>query len=764
MLTCVALRTRLFLIATGLIILLVSALYAKEGFYKVSKYQDTKNLFTRIIIDDLGPHNPWGKSVGDINGDGLPDLIVGGNSPRGIAWYEKIFQKLGVFTLNVPTEELVWYENPWWNKHTISKGKQFSTDHEVIDVDGDGRNDVVTLTKNELLWYRNPNWSETLIDAQALHDVEVGDLDDDGDVDIVARGQSTFGGNGDKLYFYRQDSPTRWVKYVLSCPKGEGLKLADINRDGKPDVVVNGKWYANTGNLSQKGWPGQSYTDTWTWEDTYIGVGDINADGHVDIVLSPAEKAGETYRISWFESPGSPHTYWREHVVDAKVEADHHFIGTADMDRDGDLDIVSAEMHQGTDPDEVKIYLNQANGSIWKKKVLSRSGSHSLRIVDIDGDGDKDLFGANWSGKYQPVELWMNQTCEWVRHAIDDNRPWRAVFVSSGDIDRDGYDDIITGGWWYRNPGSIRDNWTRNTIGKHANNMTAVYDFDGDGDLDILATKGKEDPNSNAFVWARNAGDGSFEIMTNIPNGDGDFLQGVAVGQFISGESNIALSWHKSNKGIQIFAIPELPAPHHWALRKLSTVSQDEQLSAGDIDSDGDLDLLLGTRWLRNEGESWSDFVIFKTESNPDRNRLVDMNGDGRLDAVIGYEAISKTGKVAWYEQSTCPTDQWIEHVIGYCVGPMSLDVADMDQDGDLDVVVGEHNIAKPRDAKMLIFENLDGTATAWRKQLISIGDEHHDGAHVVDLDNDGDNDIVSIGWSHNKVIVYENKSGRCSH
>ena len=211
-----------------------------------------------------------------------------------------------------------------------------------------------------------------------------------------------------------------------------------------------------------------------------------------------------------------------------------------------------------------------------------------------------------------------------------------------------------------------------------------------------------------------------------------------------------------------MFAFTKNPQGFPWSWRKLSVTSQDEQISAGDIDQDGDVDLLLGTKWLRNDGDVWTEFLLHNTDRNPDRNRLVDMNGDGRLDAVIGYEAISMLGKVAWYEQGGSATKSWKEHVIGKAIGPMSLDVADMDLDGDYDVVIGEHNLKNPATAKLIIFENVHGNAEEWKKHLVYTGDEHHDGAHVVDIDSDGDYDIVSIGWGHSKVILYENTSESC--
>ena len=86
----------------------------------------------------------------------------------------------------------------------------------------------------------------------------------------------------------------------------------------------------------------------------------------------------------------------------------------------------------------------------------------------------------------------------------------------------------------------------------------------------------------------------------------------------------------------------------------------------------------------------------------------------------------------------------------------MSLSVADMDRDGDPDLVVGEHNYKEPATAKLIIFENL-GAGKRWRQHVVHTGDEHHDGAVTIDIDSDGDWDIISLGWSHPNVLLYEN-------
>jgi len=81
--------------------------------------------------------------------------------------------------------------------------------------------------------------------------------------------------------------------------------------------------------------------------------------------------------------------------------------------------------------------------------------------------------------------------------------------------------------------------------------------------------------------------------------------------------------------------------------------------------------------------------------------------------------------------------------------------VADMDGDGDRDVVVGEHNLANPSSAGLFVFESLG--SSSWAQHTVYVGDEHHDGVQVADMDGDGDLDIVSIGWGHNRVLLYEN-------
>lgn len=351
------------------------------GLLFASKNLPTKD-FKEVIIDSQGPKSCWTKTLGDLNGDGKVDLIVGGNVSGGI----------------------VWYEAPGWKKHQITENKRVGTDGETADMDGDGDIDLVNIFNRTLVLFENPRWKEHLIDNVVLHDIELDDFDGDGLIDIAGRNQAEWG-KGDTLFLYKQYSPDEWEKIKINIVDGEGLKCSDLNNDGKKDLIINGYWLENTGDIHK--WSTHRFSDTWNWKNTFISVGDFNNDGRKDIVMSPSEREGHVYRLSWFEGPSDPAGLWKEHIVRDSIETIVHFVDACDFNTDGNVDIVTAEMTQGKDPDEIAVYFNQRQGKGWEKEVISTGGSHSMRLGDFDQDGNIDLFGANW--QEDTVKMWINQ-------------------------------------------------------------------------------------------------------------------------------------------------------------------------------------------------------------------------------------------------------------------------------------------------------------------------------------------------------------------
>jgi len=347
--------------------------------------------FDHVVVDEHGPTDPWAKIIADIDGDGYYDIVIGGrNGP------------------------LVWYGYPDWNKAVIAQGGYRTVDGEAGDIDGDGDPDIVM---GGLIWYENPRqdttmpqslWKVHKVATHPTHDIELGDLDRDGRLEIVTRNQSEFGQKaGNKIYLWRHVRGDEWIQKVIECPHGEGLKLYDIDGDGDPDIIIGGIWFENSGKIIGS-WTAHNFCQ-WHANAT-VQVEDINADGRPDIILSPSELKGSFYSISWFEAPRDPKAVpWREHIIADYVECVIHGLAAADIDGDGVPDVVSAEMHQGNDPDEVAVYVNRQNGSSWVKHIVSNKGSHYIQVADIGADGDLDIVGANWSGSYQPIEMWRNR-------------------------------------------------------------------------------------------------------------------------------------------------------------------------------------------------------------------------------------------------------------------------------------------------------------------------------------------------------------------
>ncbi|MHC4629149.1 MAG: FG-GAP repeat domain-containing protein, partial [Planctomycetota bacterium] len=349
--------------------------------------------FDHVIVDREGPKDPWAKILGDIDGDGFTDIVIGG---RG--------------------GPLLWYAYPDWSKALITEGGYKTVDGELGDIDGDGDLDVVM---GGLFWYENPRpereatagpWKTHKVANHPTHDIELGDLDDDGDLDIVTRDQSEFGHKaGNRIHLWRQERGDRWTERVIDCPHGEAIALGDIDTDGDLDIVIGGIWFENTRDIVNGPWEAHEF-GTWHPSAT-VQVADINGDLRQDVVLSPSELRGQTYRLSWFEAPTDPKQgNWREHIIVDPIECVIHGLATADINGDGMIDVVSSEMHQGSDPDEVAVFINRNNGSSWEKQIVSSKGSHYIRVGDIGSDGDMDIVGANWSGSYQPIEMWENKS------------------------------------------------------------------------------------------------------------------------------------------------------------------------------------------------------------------------------------------------------------------------------------------------------------------------------------------------------------------
>ncbi|MEO1012606.1 MAG: PKD domain-containing protein [Bacteroidota bacterium] len=394
-----------------------------------------------------------------------------------------------------------------------------------------------------------------------------------------------------------------------------------------------------------------------------------------------------------------------------------------------------------------------------------------------------ELFNANHTGTGIFDEVTVNitntLTCneapfpdEWTVHELEDSElPHRAVYIyADDDLDGDGLKDIVAGAWWYKNPGSASGNWVRNDIGAPLNNVAFVHDFDGDGDMDLLGTQGSYE--SSDMAWGENDGTGNFTVRTNIPSGTNTFsepfLAGIAGAQFTSGGPfQMAINWNgaeATGDPMQLLTPAADLENGTWTFEDLSPDSLGEDINEGDIDGDGDLDLFQGGNWLRNDisdGGGWTTIPTGITYvTTVDRAQLADFDRDGDLDAVVGQLGLGSDPdrfEFSWFEAPANPEDPWIRHILATDIaGSLSVFTVDMDFDGDEDIIVGEWLGSN----RLIAFENDLCNSGTWIQQTIDAGGsgiDHHDGARVTDIDNDGDLDIVSIGWNNIIPRIFEN-------
>ena len=97
--------------------------------------------------------------------------------------------------------------------------------------------------------------------------------------------------------------------------------------------------------------------------------------------------------------------------------------------------------------------------------------------------------------------------------------------------------------------------------------------------------------------------------------------------------------------------------------------------------------------------------------------------------------------KTYWFARPADPTGLWPRHTVSVQYTTNAMDLADMDSDGDLDIITGEHRGHK----RLVIWENNGQGAFSYH--LVDKGKENHLGARCFDLDGDGDLDIVGICW-----------------
>ena len=180
--------------------------------------------------------------------------------------------------------------------------------------------------------------------------------------------------------------------------------VADIDGDGDRDVVTAQAWYENVGGAGLE-WRPHRNLDLGERHQYGVAVrtwaGDMDGDGDPDVVQSEADNPDG--RVAWFENDGRGN--WTRHIIKDKGDRqDFHALAVADFDRDGDLDVFAGGGPLSAKGQQTSLIWENTAGAkgrplatAWIAHVIVRKPVHEVEAADVDADGDIDLVAKPWT-------------------------------------------------------------------------------------------------------------------------------------------------------------------------------------------------------------------------------------------------------------------------------------------------------------------------------------------------------------------------------
>ena len=359
--------------------------------------------FKKLVLTD--EYLADGISAGDFNRDGRKDIVA------GPYWYAgPDFKTRHAFYPPLPQE-----------LEATPSNSLFSF---VSDFNGDGWDDILVLGRvmhHKAFWYENP-----------------------------------------------RDTGGEWKKhFAIHRVYGEAPPFVDMDGDGRPEVVSFWEdrwgWWAPDSADSTKPWIFQPITEQGKYREYYhgSGVGDINSDGRLDLVLNEG----------WWEQPAEKDQPWKHHAVKFSQGRGGAQILVYDIDGDGDNDVVSAidahgwglswfeQVRRNKDGREFVEHRMMGDRSEEAKFGVAFSQPHALCLADIDGDGLPDVITGKrrWAhgpkGDVEPMGVPVNY---WFRLQRDgqgnasftpvliDDASALGTQVEAVDVTGDGLPDVLT--------------------------------------------------------------------------------------------------------------------------------------------------------------------------------------------------------------------------------------------------------------------------------------------------------------------------------
>lgn len=351
-----------------------------------------KHIITRDFISE-------GVTVADVNRDGRPDILAGA----------------------------YWFEAPAWTPHAIAAAQNFSPStgysnsflNFSIDVDQDGWMDLIriSLPGEEAVWYQNPAgkpglWPmHTILPHAGNESPAFVDIDGDGRKDLLCNDPVA-----KEMIWMKSPAAkgdTIWKRYLIGKEPlpgmdryTHGLGWADMNGDGKNDVIITKGWWESPADVKHGVW--KFHAANLGEDCSQIYAMDVPGKGHPGLVSASAHNYGIWWHEKTIDEKGD--TLWKHHVI-FNGFSESHGLALADINRDGHPDLVTGKRyfaHNGKDPgafEPAVLYwfeFRPGKEPAWVPHLIDSDSGVGLQVIveDMNRDGLPDIVVCNKKGLF----------------------------------------------------------------------------------------------------------------------------------------------------------------------------------------------------------------------------------------------------------------------------------------------------------------------------------------------------------------------------
>jgi hypothetical protein len=410
---------------------------------------------------------------------GVPLLFLNYQASRnGLSWKEVIQRTFNKKTAG-KTGEVVATENATGEKidflTPMPVGNKFTEPPLVsqvlpVDLDGDNLLDIVVADckNNTVSWIRQSplnTYNEIVIGKEVIAPAHVQaiDFDKDGDLDLMVAVLGMLFPNNDKIgsiIIYENDGQMKFTKHLIieKIARVSDVRAGDLDQDGDLDLAVvqfgyddgETRWMENKG-----GWKFDSHILQSLSGGINVEIVDVDKDGDNDLVTLISQEWEEIY---CFVNDGKGTFEPKLLYGSSNQDFGSSSLMMNDFDQDGDQDIIYTNGDafdyippQGRPWHGAQWLENKGNITFEYHRICSFTGAVNASPVDIDKDGDLDLFLVSafnlWDQPSSQSFIWMenNGKMGFTKHEITRN-PTHLLSLGSGDFNNDGLTDFVTGG------------------------------------------------------------------------------------------------------------------------------------------------------------------------------------------------------------------------------------------------------------------------------------------------------------------------------